>query len=88
MPREVEANWVVPECCLQVLGGGHRIPIIELNLFALYLSLDLLKLFRETYRWQHIVILVVGGLEHQRRREEEGKMDLVTQAMELVRLCP
>lgn len=55
----MQTDWIIPESCLQILRGGYRVSVVELDLLLLYALLDLLKFFSKTDWRQHIVVLVV-----------------------------
>ena len=56
--RKMKANWVVSKCIEQILICGYRVSVIEFDLLRLDPILNLLKLFRVTDRWQHIIEVI------------------------------
>ena len=86
MSWKVQSDWIVSECRLEILGCGHRVPVVEFNLLLLYTLFNLLKLFSEADWRQDIVIFIVWCFKHQGRGEKESQVDLLSLVHEVVGL--
>ena len=82
----MQSNGIVSECRLEILGCGHRVPVVELNLLLLYTLLNLFKLFSEADWRQDIVIFIVRCFKHQGGGEKESQVDLLSLVHEVVGL--